>query len=914
VMQGKKKAVSTLIASMFVIFLIVAMVSSLILIMNYWRTVTTHSLEKIELASQKTMESLRVIQGPTLTHTKIEIIVENEGSTYILLQKYYVRDLQTNQVQHGDLNEYIPVSSKATITIYGTFDPSHNYTIILISSRYNRYVTHYPPPPPPTPPTRNVTYSIIYAPEVFSNYTVAVKGYNASMLPPKPPSGYTVPEGNVVSGNISSLNESDGNYLVLNPVKSTTYEFPSYSSWKYYREINITETTGSDLNQYTVKLTLGSNNFTFSHANSDGSDVIFLDSSGKNVLNFWIQEWSSSSGKAIIWIKIPHLPGGGKTSIYMLYGNPSYNNKGKPFYGLTKVMQTYPASDGSNYKIYYEVWDTGKNLFDSHQGVNTGWYGDDSTWRYTLPFTFHFYNEPSSSYSSIYVCSNGFIGTTYRGSDYYSTVNKLKDRGMIAPFWADLRILRTDGYGIFINRSYSDAFGQGVYIRWKTRFYYWNGQQNFAAILYKNGLIRFDYGRIYGWSYTDDTPVIGVSLGDGSHYTLITKNNNERASNWNYHSSIILWPRKKASSEPELTLSGERSNAQTVYSLSIILGWSGMTPANIAEFYLNAVMSNAAFKVSIMENSTGSWRMIYSGANGIPSRVGVYKYFKEGSVGLMLSISSSNDFTLKIDYAGVNARSVDIDAPLLAVAENGSNHILIFDPTKDSWTRVNLSGSLINPSLAYDYLNATFLILNYSEILVYDPYLSSLSTSPVRLSIPAGDSAIILAIYNGSDYLFYAPGSGRSEAYIYSLTNGSLINSSNLPLPVGSYTCSAYSNNLSAGYLMFGGSGKVFKISLMENGNPSYEEMYLHPGSPTVYPVGLDTGDGKLWVIEKGGGLHSIDLVTGDVTPLYPQPPYTPLSEGDRLAFIVLAGNEYLLHIKEDGSSDLWIIKIGGSS
>jgi len=140
--DNTKKGVSTLIASIFVIFLIVAMVSSLILIMNYWRKVTTDSLNKIELASQKTMESLKITQGPTVTNTQIKLTVQNDGSTYVILLKYYARDLQTNQVTYGNLNKYIPVASQATIAINGSFNPSNNYTIILISSRYKKYIFH----------------------------------------------------------------------------------------------------------------------------------------------------------------------------------------------------------------------------------------------------------------------------------------------------------------------------------------------------------------------------------------------------------------------------------------------------------------------------------------------------------------------------------------------------------------------------------------------------------------------------------------------------------------------------------------------------------------------------------------------------------------------------------------------------
>ncbi len=78
--------------------------------------------------------------------------------------------------------------------------------------------------------------------------------------------------------------------------------------------------------------------------------------------------------------------------------------------------------------------------------------------------------------------------------------------------------------------------------------------QNFALVLYENGLIRFDYGEIYGTSSTDDSPVRGISKGDGTHYTISSYNGIRYPSNYN---SVMFWPRKKASTELTYTLESE---------------------------------------------------------------------------------------------------------------------------------------------------------------------------------------------------------------------------------------------------------------------------------------------------------------------------------------------------------------------
>ena len=321
---------------------------------------------------------------------------------------------------------------------------------------------------------------------------------------------------------------------------------PWLEGWQYRRKIKIQERSGSTLTNYQVRIQLTSSNFDFSKAKPDGSDIRFTASDKLTLLPYWIERWDSRTGNAVIWVKVPSIPAGGTVYIYMYYGNPSATSTSD----LADVMERLPASDGAGYRIYYQEWVMPSNLFQTI-GRAMNWRADDYCWTYNLPFALPYY---SSRYSRVYVCSNGFLDMLSRYADYTSTEREFKARRMIAPFWADLRTDR--GGNIYIDNSYSDEYGSGVYIRWRTRFYYNNGQQNIAVVLYNSGLIRFDYGTIYGNSLTDDTPVIGVSFGDKSHYTLSSYNGVQYPSRYN---SVMFWPRKKASVEPSVTVLPEET-------------------------------------------------------------------------------------------------------------------------------------------------------------------------------------------------------------------------------------------------------------------------------------------------------------------------------------------------------------------
>jgi len=94
------------------------------------------------------------------------------------------------------------------------------------------------------------------------------------------------------------------------------------TSWKYYSKITIDNTQNTnDLTDYQVKIDLTSNNFDFTKANSDGSDIRFTDSDRSTLLSYWIENWDSSNQVATIWVKVPSIAASSTKDIYMFYGN-----------------------------------------------------------------------------------------------------------------------------------------------------------------------------------------------------------------------------------------------------------------------------------------------------------------------------------------------------------------------------------------------------------------------------------------------------------------------------------------------------------------------------------------------------------------------------------------------------------------
>ncbi len=136
-------------------------------------------------------------------------------------------------------------------------------------------------------------------------------------------------------------------------------------------------------------------------------------------------------------------------------------------------------------------------------GVAQNWFGDDVTFDYTLPFTFPFYGE---NHTEVKIAVDGWINFgTFVGSTHNNSAILLRANKRIAPLWDD-QDTSVSG-DIYIDEGTADQ----VTIRWETESS--GGPCNYAATLYSDGKIRFDYG-----SGNQTTPNIGVSAGDLDRY------------------------------------------------------------------------------------------------------------------------------------------------------------------------------------------------------------------------------------------------------------------------------------------------------------------------------------------------------------------------------------------------------------
>jgi len=105
---------------------------------------------------------------------------------------------------------------------------------------------------------------------------------------------------------------------------------------RFYIPLIITERSGNNLENYSVKVVLNINNFNdwVNIAYPDGSDIYFTDQDD-NPLYYWIESFDIINKQAVIWVKVPQVPANGYTVIYMHYGgdNPysSYRDPNKVF-------------------------------------------------------------------------------------------------------------------------------------------------------------------------------------------------------------------------------------------------------------------------------------------------------------------------------------------------------------------------------------------------------------------------------------------------------------------------------------------------------------------------------------------------------------------------------------------------------
>lgn len=93
------------------------------------------------------------------------------------------------------------------------------------------------------------------------------------------------------------------------------------TSWSYKRSVTVDNTAGTAQTNFQVKITLTSSNFTFSHANSDGSDLRVIDADDATVIPHWLESWDQGGQTGTVWVNVPSVPNASSKTIYLYHGN-----------------------------------------------------------------------------------------------------------------------------------------------------------------------------------------------------------------------------------------------------------------------------------------------------------------------------------------------------------------------------------------------------------------------------------------------------------------------------------------------------------------------------------------------------------------------------------------------------------------
>ena len=98
------------------------------------------------------------------------------------------------------------------------------------------------------------------------------------------------------------------------------------SEWTIRKKIEIDTTTNGvpiadPIGTIAILIRLHDGNFRFSDAKEDGSDIRFLAADDKTQLTYHIEKYDALLNEAFVWVKVPDLKPGAKTSFRMYYGN-----------------------------------------------------------------------------------------------------------------------------------------------------------------------------------------------------------------------------------------------------------------------------------------------------------------------------------------------------------------------------------------------------------------------------------------------------------------------------------------------------------------------------------------------------------------------------------------------------------------
>jgi len=178
--------------------------------------------------------------------------------------------------------------------------------------------------------------------------------------------------------------------------------------------------------------------------------------------------------------------------------SPMSSEISQPEFEISEVFIDYAMEE-----IVEGTWIDAKT-----NGVNLGFSGDDASTVVAFPFVFDYYD---SSFSSVYISSNGWMSftnpnpTQYSNSPYPSS--DPSHSYSLAPYWDDLMVS---------NNVYLWSTSEFVAIQYDNVVHYPGSPVagTFQVIFHNNGTIDFTYLEILD----SGTTTVGLNYGDGVYY------------------------------------------------------------------------------------------------------------------------------------------------------------------------------------------------------------------------------------------------------------------------------------------------------------------------------------------------------------------------------------------------------------
>jgi hypothetical protein len=134
------------------------------------------------------------------------------------------------------------------------------------------------------------------------------------------------------------------------------------TSWNYRKKLTFSNGDQTEnLENFPVMVNLSSSNFAYSKANSNGSDLRFVDADGTTELDYHFEDWDTS-GYSYIWVEVPQIDGESTTDYIWMY----YNNTAAP--DDQDITGTYDT----NFSGVWHLNETSGTHYDATSNDNDG--------------------------------------------------------------------------------------------------------------------------------------------------------------------------------------------------------------------------------------------------------------------------------------------------------------------------------------------------------------------------------------------------------------------------------------------------------------------------------------------------------------------------------------------------------------